>query len=79
VFRACFNKFRHCASLEKYVSRVSRRAGNGKDHKQIWGMKNEEFMVDFRRIAERSLDESDYRSSVFIFCWEQTGNSAAAA
>jgi hypothetical protein len=34
---------------------------NGKDHKQIWGMKNEEFMVDFCRIAERSLDESEHR------------------
>jgi hypothetical protein len=61
IFRACFNKFRHCASLEKYVSRVRVEQVNGKDHKQIWGMKNEEFMVDFCRIAERSLDESEHR------------------
>jgi hypothetical protein len=67
VFRACFNKFRHCASAEKYVSRVRVEQVNGRDHKQAWGMKNEEFMVDFCRVAERSLDEAEYRLFRFHF------------
>lgn len=67
VFRACFNRFRHCASLEKYVSRVRVEQVNGRDQKQIWGMKNEEYMVDFCRLAERNLDEAEYRLFRFHF------------
>jgi hypothetical protein len=67
IFRACYNRFRHCASLEKYLSRVRLEQVNGKDHKQIWGMKNEEFMVDFCRIAERTLNESEFRIFRFHF------------
>lgn len=67
VFRACFNRFRRCSSLEKYVSRVRVEQVNGRDHKQVWGMKNEEFMADFCRIAERSLEPEEYRLFRFHF------------
>jgi hypothetical protein len=67
VFRACYNRFRHCSSLEKYVSRVRVEQVNGKDHKQTWGMKNEEYMVDFCRIAERNLDPHEHRIFRFHF------------
>jgi hypothetical protein len=40
---------------------------NGRDNRQIWGMKNEEYMVDFIRIAERSLDEAQFRMFRFHF------------
>lgn len=67
VFRACMNRFRHCASLEKYVSRVRVEQVNGRDHKQVWGMKNEEYMVDFCHVAERNLDAEEYRIFRFHF------------
>jgi hypothetical protein len=67
VFRACYRKFRHCATLEKYVSRVRMEQVNGKDHKQTWGMKNEEYMADFCRIAERNLDEFEHQIFRFHF------------
>jgi hypothetical protein len=67
VFRACFNKFRNCATQEKYVSRVRVEQVNGRDQRQAWGMKNEEFMVDFCNLAERNLDEFQYRVFRFHF------------
>ncbi|MES1258384.1 MAG: hypothetical protein ABUS51_08135 [Acidobacteriota bacterium] len=53
--------------MEKHVSRVRIEQVNGKDHRQAWGMKNEEFMADFCTIAERSLNESEYRIFRFHF------------
>ena len=67
IFRVCYNKFRECASTEKHVSRVRIEQVNGKDQRQIWGMKSEEFMADFCTVAERSLEESEYRIFRFHF------------
>jgi hypothetical protein len=67
VFRACHNKFRECVNQEKHISRVRLEQINGRDTRQIWGMKNEEYMADFCRIAERSLNESEYRIFRFHF------------
>ncbi len=61
VFRACYNKFRECASAEKHISRVRIEQINGKEKKQTWGMKNEEYMADFCRTAERNLTPEEYR------------------
>lgn len=53
--------------MEKHISRVRIEQVNGKDHRQIWGMKNEEFMADFCKVAERNLDEMQYRIFRFHF------------
>ena len=65
IFRACFAKFRHCTSKEKYVSRVSLESNPGRQRKSVWGLKNEEFIADFCLVSRRTLD--DYQYSLFKF------------
>jgi hypothetical protein len=67
VFRACFNKFRQCVGQEKHISRVRLEQVNGRDSRQTWGMKDEEFMADFCIIAERTLTVAEHRIFRFHF------------
>jgi len=60
VFRACYARFRHCASKEKYISRVSLEANPGRQRKSVWGLKNEEYIADFCLVSRRTLDEYEY-------------------
>jgi hypothetical protein len=60
IFRACYARFRQCASKEKYVSRVSLEANPGRHRKSVWGLKNEEYMADFILVSRRTLDEYEY-------------------
>ena len=59
-FRACYGRFRQCASKEKYISRVSLEANPGRQRKSVWGMKNEEYIADFCLISRRTLSEYEY-------------------
>ncbi|MGD1072014.1 MAG: hypothetical protein ABSB15_17920 [Bryobacteraceae bacterium] len=61
IFRACYKRFRHCASGEKHVSHARLEQVNGKEHRQTWGMKDEEFMADFCLVARRNLGPLEYR------------------
>ena len=60
IFRACYVRFRQCASKEKYISRVSLEANPGRQRKSVWGLKNEEYIADFCLVSRRALDESQY-------------------
>ena len=60
IFRACYARFRRCASKEKYISRVSLEANPGRQRKSTWGMKNEEYIADFCLISRRTLSEYEY-------------------
>lgn len=53
--------------MEKHVSRVRIEQVNGKEQRQSWGMKNEEFMADFCTTAERNLTVEEYRIFRFHF------------
>lgn len=68
IFRACFARFRQCATKEKYISRavLERRAGPT-GTLTAWGMKNEEYMADFVLVARRTLDEAQYKLFRFHF------------
>lgn len=61
IFRACYSRFRQCASKEKYISRVSLEANPGRQRKSVWGLKNEEFMADFILVSRRTLDDYQYK------------------
>ncbi len=66
VFRACYARFRQCASKEAYISRVSLEANPGAENRsKSWGMKNEEFIADFCLVARRAL--SDAQHKIFKF------------
>jgi hypothetical protein len=67
IFRACYARFRNCASKEKYVSRVSLEANPGRLRRSVWGLKNEEYIADFCLVSRRTLDEQQYRLFKFHF------------
>ena len=67
IFRACYARFRQCASKEKYISRVSLEANPGRHRKSVWGLKNEEYMADFILVSRRTLDASEYEIFKFHF------------
>ena len=67
IFRACYARFRQCASKEKYISRVSLEANPGRQRKSVWGMKNEEYIADFCLISRRTLSEYEYRLFKFHY------------
>lgn len=66
IFRACHQRFRHCVSKEKHMSRISfERAGSG--GRFLWGRKDEEFIADFTLVSRRTLDEEEYRLFKYHF------------
>ncbi|HEY7212146.1 MAG TPA: hypothetical protein VH477_17865 [Bryobacteraceae bacterium] len=67
IFRACYARFRQCASKEKYISRVSLEANPGRQRKSIWGLKNEEYIADFCLVSRRTLAEREYRIFKYHF------------
>ncbi len=67
VFRACYRKFRFCVKQEAHISRVKLEQVNGKDNRQSWGMKNEEYMADFVLVSRKALDDDEYRMFKFHY------------
>jgi len=61
IFRACLSRFRHCATKEKYMSRISLEFIPGRERNLSWGRKDEEYMADFILVSRRHLDEFEYR------------------
>ena len=67
IFRACYARFRQCASKEKYISRVSLEANPGRQRKSVWGLKNEEYIADFILVSRRTLDDYQYKLFKYHF------------
>lgn len=67
IFRACFSRFRHCATKEKYMSRISLEFIPGRERNFSWGRKDEEYMADFILLGRRTLSEFDYKIFRFHF------------
>lgn len=67
IFRACYERFKQCASKEKYVSRVSLEANPGRQRKSVWGLKNEEFIADFCLVSRRTLSEKEHQLFKYHF------------
>ncbi len=67
IFRACYARFRRCASKEKHISRVSLEANPGRHRKSTWGLKDEEYTADFCLVSRRTLDEQEYTIFKFHF------------
>ena len=65
IFRACLQRFQLCAEKEKYISRVTLEPMPGKDRRQSYGLKDEEYMADFTLVSRRYLSEQEY--DVFRF------------
>lgn len=67
IFRACYTKFRDCATKEKSISRVTLEAVQGRDHKGTWSRKDEEYVADFCLITRRSLSQFEYNVFKYHF------------
>jgi hypothetical protein len=67
IFRACYARFKQCASKEKHISRVSLEANPGRQRKNVWGRKDEEFMADFVLVSRRTLSEYEYKLFKYHF------------
>ena len=61
IFRACYARFRHCASKEKYMSRISLDFIPGRERSFSWGRKDEEYMADFVLVTRRTLNAPDFK------------------
>jgi len=67
IFRACYARFRHCATKEKHMSRATPELIAGREGKLIWGRKDEEYVADFCLVSRRTLDEFEYKIFKFHF------------
>lgn len=61
IFRACYVRFRQCVTKEKYISQVTMDPMPGRDNRQSWSRKDEEYIADFCLVTKRCLSEDDYR------------------
>ena len=61
IFRICYDRFVNSMQKEKYVSRVSLEAHQGRSRPSTWGRKEEEYIADFCLVSRRNLSESEYR------------------
>lgn len=66
IFRACYARFRHCATKEKYLSKVSLEYTARGGHR-IWGRKDEEYVADFTLVSRRTLTPEEYQLFTFHF------------
>jgi len=46
---------------EKYLSKVTLEIHSGPDRRGTWGLKQEEYIADFLKVAKRTLNEEEYR------------------
>lgn len=67
IFRVCYTRFVHCATQEKYLSKISLEPSLGRQRPGTWGRKDEEFIADFCLIAKRTLSEEEHRLFRFHF------------
>ena len=67
VFRACYARFRHCATKEKYMSQAKPEHIAGRDGRVTWGRKDEEYVADFCQVSRKALDELEYKVFRFHF------------
>lgn len=66
IFRACYARFRHCSTKEKYLSKVSLEYTARGGHR-IWGRKDEEYVADFTLVSRGTLTQEEYRLFSFHF------------
>jgi hypothetical protein len=60
IFRACYARFRHCSTKEKYLSKVSLEYTARGGHR-TWGRKDEEYVADFALVSRRALTPEEHR------------------
>ena len=67
IFRTCFARFRDCVSREKHMSRATLDPMPGRDARNTWGRKHEEYCADFCLVSKRALNPFEYRLFTYHF------------
>ena len=67
IFRICYDRFVSSLKQEKYVSRVTLEAHQGRSRPSTWGRKDEEYCADFILVTRRVLTPEEYRIFNFHF------------
>jgi hypothetical protein len=67
IFRACYARFPHCVTKEKFMSQASPELIPGHGGRLTWGRKDEEYIADFCLVSKRTLDQEEYRIFKFHF------------
>ncbi len=67
IFRACYNRFKYCATKEKYMSRVTLSFTPGRHRTFTYGRKDEEYVADFILVSRRTLTPEEYRIFKYHF------------
>ena len=60
IFRACYARFRYCATKEKFMSKVTLVPCHGKEQKMTYARLDEDYIADFSKVSRRTLDNFDY-------------------
>lgn len=61
IFRACYARFRYCATSEKHMTQARLEKVSGGERREMWGRKDEEFSADFCLVSKRVLEEDEYK------------------
>jgi hypothetical protein len=61
IFRICYNRFLHCVTQDRDLSRVSLEPHRGRQRPLSWGRKDEEYIADFILVSRRALTELENR------------------
>jgi hypothetical protein len=67
IFRVCYARFRQCIEKEKHMSHVRLALISGRDRRQVWGRRDEEYIADFCLVSKRFLDDSEHKLFRFHF------------
>src|SRR5579885_2978085 len=67
IFRACYDRFRDCASREAHLGHVSLDFCRGRDRRRTYGRHTEEYLADFCLVSKRNLDDFEYKVFRFPF------------
>lgn len=67
IFRACYNRFRHCTEKEKHVSQARLQIVGAGERRTVWGRRDEEYIADFYLVSKRYLNEEEFRIFRFHF------------
>src|SRR5262245_6467125 len=60
IFRACYARFRHCVTKEKFMSKVTVVPCQGKENRRIYARLDEEYIADFYLVSYRTLDPFEF-------------------
>ena len=61
IFRLCYSRFRYCIEKEKHMSHARLAIVGGKDRRQVWGRRDEEYIADFCLVSKRVLSEFEHK------------------